>query len=211
MSDLCTYCTNNKYNTQCCNKRCKNCCNNCNHYNRKLNTNIIDCSQCTVNTNLHKCCNNFCYYCCKSLCINNKYEEHKISQLSSFSDIQTNDILLKKYLVEVKNILSYKLNDNILDLVVKFIDNRKKCIVCKIFFEEDDIYYEKCQDCNEYCCEDCIGNIRFLKCIVKNCYYCKNEWYNNNIYYYCKLCDNSHSLEKKYFNDSDYYTSDDSD
>lgn len=67
---------------------------------------------------------------------------------SNNSIILYDDNTLLRYYNIIKEILLAKLNDNVLDLVIKFIDTRKRCIICKILFGENNISYEKCQDCN---------------------------------------------------------------
>jgi len=107
--------------------------------------------------------------------------------------IISDNILLEKYYVEIKYILSFKIHHDILDLIIRFIDMRKTCIVCKVLFNENNIYYEHCHYCNEICCKKCLNKEHFTRCPIRNCYYCMEEWYNDRFYYYCKICDELYS------------------
>lgn len=201
MSNICTQCNNSMYSHECCNKQCRYCCNGCNHKNRKYRVKFYKCSICEIDIQLCKCCNKYCNQCCKNNCFNNKIvklvkqsalEINKESISSNHSLIFSDDIELLKYYLKIKDILLSYLNDNVVELIINFIDTRKRCYDCNILFDKNDIYPEICNNCKEEYCDICISGTQYILCEIKNCYYCNRGYcYNNKLYYYCKNCNDT--------------------
>ena len=76
------------------------------------------------------------------------------------------------------------------NIILTFIDNRKKCYICKIPFTKNHNFFKICQMCTRDCCQNCTGQETESCCLIENCYYCKRGYcFYSRKYYFCKICD----------------------
>ena len=171
MNRKCLICNKKNFNNDCCEKLCNKCCNGCNHYNR-FRSIMKKCSICNIKIPLCRCCNNYCNNCCINKCLKFKYKKEitvyikNIILESKYYITSKDDILLTNFYNDIKLVLSNKLCINVLELIIKFIDVRKKCYLCNTYFKENNIRYHKCYSCDKFHCLKCISKETIIKAVA---------------------------------------------
>src|SRR5437762_8730099 len=127
------------------------------------------CEKCNINFGTLKCKDKRCGKCC----LDNDYD----------SEMEYNGEIIED-LTEIICKTMWMPND-LVDLIVEYIDNSPICGVCKYYCES---VPHCCKNCNKYMCNDCLKYV-FKKCPNTDCYYCRlGICFNNRFEEYCKYC-----------------------